>query len=84
MSSQMARAGFSVVIMNLGLLALDHQKPAEPWSQKLEWLALMFFYGNARTNQLSEFRTGIEIDSQRRFAVFDVRFPFSAVPETTP
>jgi hypothetical protein len=44
----------------------------------------MFFYGNTGTEQLPEFPSCIEIDLQRRFTVFDVRFPFSAIPEKTP
>ena len=49
-------AGFSVVIMNLSLLALDHQKPTEPWSQELEWLALIFFDGDIGTEKRLSFR----------------------------
>jgi hypothetical protein len=67
--------------MHLSLLALDDQKPAEQWGHELEWLSLMFFYGNTGTEKLPEFPACIEIDLQRRFTVFDVRFPFPAIPE---
>jgi hypothetical protein len=37
--------------MSLGLLALDYQKPTEPGSQKLEWLALVFLDGYIGTEE---------------------------------
>jgi hypothetical protein len=50
---QVLWAGFSVVAMNLSLLSLDNQKPAEPWGQKLERLAFVFFDGDIGTEELS-------------------------------
>jgi len=66
------------------LSVLDYQIPTEQWSQEFEWLALMFFNRDTGSEESPQLRSGIEIDVNWRFTVFNVQSPFLAIFEKTP
>lgn len=63
----------------LGPFASYHQKPAEPGGQEPERLALRLLDSDSIAEQPLELRCRVEIDVDRREAIFEVPFKARAI-----